>query len=328
MSKSFDDVAMSLASEGTVGRRSMIRGALAAVGLGAGAVLTGAKPAGAAPGGKPVSCPPGLTACNGLCRDLTSSHANCGGCGNACASNAVCSNGTCVTVECGTCEPTCPSGLTWCGACVNTATDTTNCGACGNPCASGLVCSNGECVQCAGDAQCPPDDDCGSYVCSNGACVRQNAPNGTSCGGASGGTCSDGLCTNTCSGANLLTDPQNCGACGNVCQGVNSTPICVNGTCGHGTCNAGFADCDPNQPGCETDITTDFNCGACGRVCDAGTTCVNGTCTSTCIPATCADLGKECGTHSDGCGGTINCGICRTGTTCSGDGVCVPDVEP
>ncbi|KAI9347629.1 hypothetical protein BDR26DRAFT_854431, partial [Obelidium mucronatum] len=39
----------------------------------------------------------------------------------------------------------------------------------------------------------------------------------------------------------------------------------------------------------------------------------NGSC---CTPKTCASIGK-CGTHSDGCGGTLNCGECCTPKTCS-----------
>ena len=254
MSKRFDDLAISLADEGTVGRRSLIRGALAAVGLGAGAVITGARPAAAAPGGKPVSCPAGLTACGGLCRDLTSNVEHCGACGNVCGLDSVCRNGTCVKVAC-TCEPTCTTGLTWCGACVNTATDQANCGSCGTACASGQVCSNGICTtppECVNDAECPA-----GHVCSNGACL------------------------NPCPGVNVLTDPNNCGSCGNVCQAVNATPICVNGTCAHGTCNPGYADCNPNQPGCETNLNNDnSSCGACGHVCNVNETCVNGTCVS------------------------------------------------
>lgn len=39
-----------------------------------------------------------------------------------------------------------------------------------------------------------------------------------------------------------------------------------------------------------------------------------------CTPQTCIDLGKDCGSWSDGCGGTIDCGICPTnGTTPSKD---------
>lgn len=36
---------------------------------------------------------------------------------------------------------------------------------------------------------------------------------------------------------------------------------------------------------------------------------------STCTPATCTSLGKTCGTWSNGCGATLNCGVCPTTTT-------------
>jgi hypothetical protein len=49
---------------------------------------------------------------------------------------------------------------------------------------------------------------------------------------------------------------------------------------------------------------------ALGQACPAGT----------CVPTTCADLGKNCGSVSDGCGGTLSCGTCGTGTTCGGGG--------
>ncbi len=41
-----------------------------------------------------------------------------------------------------------------------------------------------------------------------------------------------------------------------------------------------------------------------------------------CVPQTCSDLGYECGTWSDGCGGTIDCGSCASGYVCS-SGKCV-----
>src|SRR5712692_7007018 len=42
----------------------------------------------------------------------------------------------------------------------------------------------------------------------------------------------------------------------------------------------------------------------------------------TCAPITCASLGKNCGTISDGCGGTLTCGSCTAlGTSCGGGGV-------
>jgi len=41
-----------------------------------------------------------------------------------------------------------------------------------------------------------------------------------------------------------------------------------------------------------------------------------------CIPYTCVSLGYECGTWDDGCGGTLNCGTCASGYTCT-SGICV-----
>ncbi len=38
---------------------------------------------------------------------------------------------------------------------------------------------------------------------------------------------------------------------------------------------------------------------------------------TTCTPKTCASLGYNCGTASDGCGGTLSCGGCGGGQTCS-----------
>jgi len=44
----------------------------------------------------------------------------------------------------------------------------------------------------------------------------------------------------------------------------------------------------------------------------------------TCTPATCDDLGYNCGTASDGCGGTLSCGSCDSGYTCVNN-VCIED---
>jgi endo-1,4-beta-D-glucanase Y len=39
-----------------------------------------------------------------------------------------------------------------------------------------------------------------------------------------------------------------------------------------------------------------------------------------CTPTTCAALGKNCGSVSDGCGGTLSCGSCTSPQTCGGAG--------
>lgn len=48
---------------------------------------------------------------------------------------------------------------------------------------------------------------------------------------------------------------------------------------------------------------------------------VNVTVGNSCVPSTCSSLGKNCGSWSDGCSGTLNCGSCSTGYACS-SGVC------
>ena len=40
----------------------------------------------------------------------------------------------------------------------------------------------------------------------------------------------------------------------------------------------------------------------------------------TCVPTTCAAQGSNCGTISDGCGGTLSCGTCTSPETCGGAG--------
>jgi hypothetical protein len=81
--------------------------------------------------------------------------------------------------------------------------------------------------------------------------------------------CSYSCCSGVCS--YLATDPNNCGACGNVCPA--DAPYCLRGACaacpspGEVVCPTGCADLatDPN------------NCGACGNVCPADTPyCVGG----------------------------------------------------
>ena len=41
-----------------------------------------------------------------------------------------------------------------------------------------------------------------------------------------------------------------------------------------------------------------------------------------CVPTTCSALGKNCGTVANGCGGTLNCGSCASGQTCSASNIC------
>jgi hypothetical protein len=123
-------------------------------------------------------------------------------------------------------------------------------------------------------------------------------------------------------GAPVLSDPNNCGSCGNVCPPLaNSTPACFSGLCSF-VCNVGFADCNNlSVDGCEINFLSDANnCGACGTICptkpNSTPSCVSGICSIICNP----NFGN-CNTNlTDGCEINLltnvsNCGSC--GLTCA-----------
>ena len=58
--------------------------------------------------------------------------------------------------------------------------------------------------------------------------------------------------------------------------------------------------------------------------CPSGYKCGAGQCAKQCIPKTCSELNKQCGTQSDSCGMLINCGSCQEGSSCS-NGICETD---
>src|SRR5829696_3565049 len=91
-----------------------------------GACIAAAPPTTAPPTpSAPLTCPQGLTNCNGVCRDLDVEKANCGACGRECpGTNQACCN----------------------GACANLNRDPNNCGECGNDCAADEFCDRGECA--------------------------------------------------------------------------------------------------------------------------------------------------------------------------------------
>jgi hypothetical protein len=180
-----------------------------------------------------------------------------------------------------TCDGTTDTGYDT--GCEVSFSDVNNCGSCG--------------AVCPGDASLNMAPTCVDSTC--------------------GGTCVEGYkncnadLTDGCEVA-TLTDPQNCGECGNVCNGS----ACTNGVCGEG-CPANTGDCD-NNGSCETDFLTDVsNCGACGNACPvpAGSnmqaTCAAGKCGLVCLPGF-LDCDKK---TSNGCEVNIksnlnNCSAC------------------
>jgi len=143
-------------------------------------------------------------------------------------------------------------------------------------------------------------------------------------------------------GFDLDTDPDHCGACGEVCELDNAIAVCREGRCEVGACETDYGDCDEDpENGCETDLAAPGSCGAC---IEAGGT--PGTSCGTCDTGTwiCGDDGRttcegdrgeaalnECG----GCAvleGAIGapCGTCDSGgLACEDDGealVCEGDL--
>lgn len=206
---------------------------------------------------------------DGVCRDRN--------CDPPCRGGRVCVRGFCVRA----CDPdnpsTCGHDETCCEhlrACVNTDTDFYNCGACAQACPT--VRSN---------------------ICTDARC---------GCQGWSASACQEGFgcCPDTenperneCK--DLMADPENCGACGHSCGGLQ----CVDGECRCSTdepCPEGET-CCPN--GCRNTQTDSQNCGECGRSCEAGEDCCDGECVNTLV----AD--NHCGACGNSCGGSETCCI-------------------
>ncbi|MBL7964743.1 MAG: hypothetical protein JNM31_12975 [Flavobacteriales bacterium] len=104
----------------------------------------------------------------------------------------------------------------------------------GGPCNTGLV---GQCAS-------------GTLICQFGAltCVPNNPPSTEVCDGVDNDC--DGMVDE---GFNVMTDPSNCGFCGNVCSLPNAVSACTSGVCTIGFCLPGYADCNGLAfDGCET----------------------------------------------------------------------------
>ncbi len=142
-----------------------------------------------------------------------------------------------------------------------------------------------------------------------------------------------------CNGADIRTDPKNCGTCGHDCSGLANLAVNAQGiTCEEGTCLipdtacvAGKKHCSTKLDDvCEADVTTSSQCGACGNECNASQICSNGACADNCAAgATRCTSGQSVGcytlsTSADHCG---NCSTsCPTppsnGTAACSGGSC------
>ncbi|AKV00311.1 hypothetical protein AKJ09_06974 [Labilithrix luteola] len=130
---------------------------------------------------------------------------------------------------------------------------------------------------------------------------------------------------------NLLTDNDNCGACGVRCDGPNtgnSKWSCVDGKCAFSCDDPRYRNCDGNPTnGCETRANDNTNCGACGHVCPADTVCTGAACKPVCeaagFPDDCAppdfpDQHNCTDKRTD----NDNCGVC--GNRCDPTGPGLP----
>jgi len=136
--------------------------------------------------------------------------------------------------------------------CINWTNDNNNCGGCGIRCINGQTCvynSSNQTAKC---------------VCQESNCNYY----GTTC------------CNNQC--ANIWTDPNNCGNCGNRCV---SGQTCQSGSCicQESLCNQYGAICCNNA--CANIWSDPNNCGSCGNRCGTGYKCSNAQCVDGSPPA-------------------------------------------
>lgn len=207
-----------------------------------------------------VTCPVGLSACDGRCVDTRTDRDHCGDCTGHCPAVTSCVNGRCV----------CPEPLTLCGVrCVDTRTENGNCGRCGTLCAAGTACREGRC-QCA--EACVVD--LNAVPC--GTEVPSPCPGGASCG--FGRACEEGQAcdvrTRRCVCVPRCPAGVRCGVsdgCGGQCVGG----------CGAGeTCTQDAT--DPRR----------FFCSAAG--CAAGCRCDEVCAMNRCVQVTCASGDRPC----------------------------------
>lgn len=249
------------------------------------------------------SCPMGFTDCSDRCVRLESDPYNCGECGVECGPLNICCGGECVPrnqdPNCGTCSNDCwgqglgtccnPPGQPEKARCVDLLRDDYNCGSCNHSCLSASTqrfCVAGDCICPSWMTPCDPYECCKpDEICCQGLCYKG------------------------------LTDPNNCGVCGNRCS---PTQQCCNGNC-----------VDTQQ--------SDQNCGGCNQPCPTGQHCCHGQCVDYQEnDAHCGGCdGHVCGTGQHCCSGQCvdvlsnlqHCGtcgnVCPAGSNCCVQGACV-----
>lgn len=248
-------------------------------------------------------------------------------CGGACGANCRvderceadddCDSGSCRAQRC--VEASCSDGAQ------NNGETDEDCGGslCKGTCEIGLRCkTNSDCLQPddsaganRGMAQCVESDLDGELRCELACPVRR-------------GDC-DSSAANGCE-TNTDADLNHCGACGEGCAPENATKAhCEFGVCQVDECKDGYEDCDPDVPGCESNLATDpDHCGSCETDCsdtNGKDSCKEGLCGITCDEGF-KDCDAETNPGKNGCETNIfaninNCGDCAAdgGKVCEGD---------
>jgi hypothetical protein len=172
---------------------------------------------------------------------------------------------------------------------------------------------------CGAGGACPPGFHCGG---DNRCWANGELPDG---GGGDMGPCQPQSCTEL--GKNCGAVDNGCGAsisCGscdapNTCGGGGPEHVCG---CMPTTCMKQGWNCGTAPDGCGDTLT----CGSgMNQGCNTGETCgansrPNVCGVGLCQPLTMCPAGKNCGSISDGCGGTFVCGKCTPPQTCGAGG--------
>ncbi|MFK7992267.1 MAG: MopE-related protein [Sandaracinaceae bacterium] len=239
-----------------------------------------------------ITCEAGRDDCdgslgNGCESDTERSPIHCGGCGNTCFDVP---NGR-ASCDAGACSYTCEPGFGDCdgmpgNGCEADLSSLTDCGACFNSCAGGFEVRASECVA----------DSLGRFRCAVNDCN-----DGTDdCDGDYGNGCE----------TPLLSNDENCGACGARCFELDSQ--CMDATC-QTVCPMGRDDCDGLAfNGCEIDIVNDpAHCLGCDSPCPIDSVCGAAGCEVACP----MDTGNCNSDAMDGCEVNLrddnnHCGSC------------------
>ena len=293
---------------------------------------------------------------NGVCQSTVrvgccTSAAQCND-NNACTTD-ICSSYICSHVAipgCGSCVVTTytPSLNTFCGS--KYVTD--NCGITSIKtgtltCSTGYACSSsGQCVVAlkANGAICTSDSECTSGACDYDIFTTQGIDSSNKYCHSSSSKCLFYAYTGEenivgCNRTAAWINPDLWDASQGSFADCKANPDCPYewpwdnfiDTCGDNSQWIYYADCKGSTPNVAFSIPGN----ACTAMCvecskdsqclnSSKPHCINNKCVlaPTCTPTTCASLGRNCGFWSDNCGGTLNCGTCVAGQTCS-NGVCV-----